>query len=116
MDIPRMTGWRGQRGAEEPARISALGANGGQRALLPVVQWVPEAPVLQDDLATPAMKPPISGRGHTVALGRHEHGQREGIEIHREAGGGRSYIQLSRAPVCSDRPFGVQSQESKRTG
>ena len=111
-----MTGWRGQRG-EGLAGISAPGANRGQRGLLPVVQQAPEAPVLQDDLVIPAMKPPIRARGHTLALGRHEHGQREGLEIHREEGGGRSYIRLSRAPVCSsDGPGGVQSQESRRTG
>lgn len=29
---------------------------GGERALLPEVQWVPEGPILQDDPVVPAMK------------------------------------------------------------
>lgn len=73
-----------------------------------MVQWVPEAPPLQDDPVIPAMKPPVNGLGHTFAQGGwgwrghvHQDNLRptEGLPWTPE-GGGWGRIRFRGAPVC----------------
>lgn len=63
---PEMPGQQDQqsRGRTGAGGHLSLGPTGRERVSLPVVQRLPEAPVLQDGPVIPAMKQPMDKQGH----------------------------------------------------